>query len=358
MEEEQVFMRLEGKLAAPTCLVSARAGVVRFELSRGGSQQHAQSREVPADLLADARCMHDDALTKLERFQGLDAVLKMHGLLRHRQVAGVPSYTQSFTGFWGTLKIKDQPTSIFGSDLQDGISFRRGPWEGWSLELPQFDVVDSSQPLVLSPYCATLFHEAVGHALEADFLQGSPLKFYTGEKISHSRLSVVDRPDLTGYAASMSHDDTGIKVSETTLIHQGFLVGDLSKGAFRRASFREPPLVRATNFLISNGTEDPQSWLSQLANGYYVTWIQSGSWRPGSTQFKVLTGPIFQLRLGVPVAFREWASLQLTIGTFLNGIAAVGNDLTMDPVVHWCMKQNQRVPMSMGSPSLLLENWQ
>jgi len=359
MFETQVMLHLQGNLTDPSCLVSARAGRARLR-SRGREIHHeAFSQAFPPQMLETAMHMRDDALAKLSRFADLPATLTMQGMIRERSVPHVARYRQAFAGFWGSLKIEGHWDSIFGTNPDGEPVFRRGPWEAWPVDLPEFGEVNPRYPIILSPYCATLFHESVGHALEDDYLQGSPLKFYRGEKVSNTKLTIQDRPDLPGYAGSMTHDDVGWPLTDTTLIHQGFLVGDLSskRGAHRRDSYRDAPLVRATNFMIRGGDENPATWLSSLERCYYVSWIQSGNWRPGGERFKVLTGPIFEVHRGKVVAKRSWVSLRFSIGGFLGSIAAVGRDMTMDPVVHWCVKKNQRVPMSMGSPSLLLEDW-
>lgn len=359
MLENQVMLHLQGSLADPSCLVSARSGMARLHTQGQRINNRGFSTKTPEAMLNTAFNLRDDALQKLAALTGLGGDLNMQGMIRDRKVKNIANYQQAFAGFWGTLRIENHWDTIFGTNPEGEPEFRRGPWEEWSVDLPDFDDINPSIPIVLSPYCATLFHEAVGHALEEEYLEGSPLKFYHGEKVSNEQLTIMDRPDLAGYAGSMTHDDVGWPVSETTLIQQGFLVGDLSKNraAHRRASFRDGPLVRATNFVIKSGADDPHAWLSQLGACYYVSWVQSGNWHAGHDHFRVLTGPIFLLHHGQPAGKRSWCSFKLTIGKFLSSISGVGNDMVMDPVVHWCVKQNQRVPMSMGSPSILLEGW-
>jgi len=218
------------------------------------------------------------------------------------------------------------------------------------------EAFDPRLPMILSPYSGTLLHEAVGHALEADYLADSPLRFHGGERISHEELTVEDRPDVAGFAGSMSRDDSGTPTSATTLLHRGVLVGDLSfgHGAWRRGNYRELPQIRATNFLIKSGSDDPGQWLHSLPECYYVAWIQSGNWLPGSARFKAMTGHVLHYRAGRAIARADWLPLTLPTLDLLARIIAAGNDFTMDPVVHWCVKKNQAVPMGMGGPSLLL----
>ena len=354
MREDQALLRLEGPPNQPGGMLSLRAGEADYD-GKGQARQRSRSLAARPGLEETLQSIKRRAISKLSRFDGR---LKLQALVRERRVDLVPGACQPFAGVWGTLTVPGQWNTAFGTAPNGELLFRRGPWEDWSPELPRLKSLDLGLPLVFSPYCATLFHEAVGHALEAEYLEGSPLKYYRGDRIANSGLTIMDSPDLEGYAGSMSHDDCGAPASQTTLIQSGILVGNLAsgKGVWRRASYRELPLIRASNFVIGEGKADPSSWL-QVERCYYVAWVRSGNWRPGDSAFKVLTGPIFLLERGRPVGYRGWASLRFTTLNLLRRIAGVGRDFTMDPVVHWCLKKNQVVPMSMGSPSILVEGY-
>jgi predicted Zn-dependent protease len=85
-----------------------------------------------------------------------------------------------------------------------------------------------------------------------------------------------------------------------------------------------------------------------------VTWIQSGNWQPGTHRIKILTGPIFSLERGRVCGVREWVRLEMSSADLMRRVAGVGNDFTMDPAIHWCVKKNQAIPMGMGGPSILI----
>ena len=330
-----------------------RSGRCDWRLDGKRISQQVRALDGSESLMDQANQLKDSILNGLDRFADGDAYLKVHGLVRTRQTE--EGYA-SFAGFWGTLDVADQWPAIFGGGLGGDLNFRRGPWENWSASLPGFEEIDETHPLVFSPYCGTLFHEAVGHAMEEEYLEQSPLRRFIGRKLAPASFSVMDRPDLKGFAGSMSHDDIGRPATETTMVHKGFLVGELVQkhGVLRRASYRDVPQVRASNFLIGPGDADP-GWLEVLPHCYYIAGIRSGNWNPGSHSIKVLTGQVFKLERGRPVAFKEWAVLHFGAVELLAGIQEVGSDLCMDPVTHWCMKKNQAVPMGMGSPSILFQ---
>ena len=361
MREQQATLRLEGSLDKPQRILSMRSGESRFQTSSSGGSQYFRSLQTDPLLSEQAREMADTVLARLESFRDMNAELKVQIAIRKRRIDGLEADHQQFSGYWGSLNLPDAWPAMFGGRSGQKMVFRRGPWEQWpAKDLKRLEQLNSGPPLVFSPYCATLFHETVGHAMEAEYLEGSPLESMMGSRLGCRALNMADRPDLPGYAGSMTHDDCGRPASETSLVYRGFLVGDLghANGVLRRGSYRDRPLIRATNFLIGAGRDQHESWLQQK-ECYYVAWIRSGNWKPGTDRIKILTGPLFLLRHGTPVACKDWAVLELTTADILGGISAVGSDHVMDPLVHWCVKQNQAVPISMGAPSLLYEGgWQ
>lgn len=357
MSENQALLHFEGPLEGGSWYWSLRAGQARYEPHGRDGFQTGDAQEPQLRLQAEVETMQEHLLDQLAPFRDTGASLNLKGLIRLRQVGSTPEGAQEYRGFWGFLHVENQQSTVFGADPDGKLRFRRGPWEPWPQDLPRFSSKEKrGTPLIMSPFCGTLLHEAVGHGMEAEFLAGSLLKFRFGDKISPANLTVMDRPDHPGYPGSMALDDTGMPASQTTLVHRGVLVGDLGteKGVWRRASFADQPLIRASNFLIAPGKEDPRDWLKTLPKALYVTEIQSGNWLPGSQKLKVLTGPIYLLENGDPVARRPWAVFEFSIMQLLQRIEAVGGDFRMDPLVHWCMKKHQAVPMGMGSPSLLI----
>ena len=357
MHEDQLLMTLKGELKGLSVVASARSGSAYYTRASATSRQRSRPLKPQGERAASVAGIQRAVVRKLDQFTDVKGQLSIKILSKKRWVDGIPNYHQGFEGFWGVFQVPGNWDSIFGGNAEGDWRFRRGPWEHWRATEPSLGKLRPELPLILSPYCGTLFHEAVGHALEAEYIKGSPLKYRFGDHLSHDELTIMDRPDLEGLPGSMTHDDAGIPATPTTLIHRGHLVGDLTlgKGVMRRGSFRELPQIRATNFILRGGSTDPEGWRRFLPECYYVSWIQKGNWRPGSDKIKVLTGPVFHLKKGHSTQFRMWTSLEFNTLDLLSRIGGVGNDFTMDPVVHWCMKKNQTVPMGMGAPSLLIQ---
>lgn len=326
------------------------AGECRYASSRqkGASQSVSHAFKSRA---ATLKQQMEQAAASLSDFRGQ---MNISGLIRDHHINGEQG--QNFAGFWGSFEITGKPTTYFGANLDQKLSFRRGPWETWPQVLPVLDQPNPRLPIVFSPYCAGLLHEAVGHALEADYLQASPLKHKIGDRLTEADLTVEDQPDLLDGAGSMAFDDAGQKATRTTLLQQGILVGTLAQanGVLRRERFRDNLQQRASNFVIRSGTDSVNTWLEQQPELLYVTWIQAGNWLPGTQKIKLLTGPIYHIKGGKPVAYNPWFRLHFSTSSLLRRIHAVGNDGKRDPIVHFCVKGHQRVPMSLYAPSLLL----
>lgn len=357
MKEQQALLHFEGPIENGSWFWSLRAGQVRYMPHARGGRQEGQSLAPDLVLRAEVETLQEHLQERLTQFQDPQERINLRAFVRLRSIEGRPEGNLAYRGYWGFLHHDSQRSSVFGSDADGTLRFRRGPWEDWPTQLPRFGSKEKMNPMIMSPYCGTLLHEAVGHGMEAEFLGDSLLKYRFGEKISSEWLTIMDRPDQEGYAGSMVLDDTGAPASQTTLVHRGVLVGDLDaeKGVWRRAGTADQPLIRATNFFIAPGQENPADWISGLPKALYVTSIQSGNWLPGSQKLKILTGPVYLLHRGEPIAMRPWTVLEFSIMQLLQRIIGVGGDFRADPLVHWCMKKNQAVAMGMGSPSLLLE---
>lgn len=357
MLEKQAAVTLNGTPERLVSSVSLRMGRTHVSWRNRAWSQQATSLS-PARALTDlAGELEGEIRQKTEPLHGLSGSAAIYGLARHRRVIRDAPHDQTFFGFWGKITVAGAMTSVFGSFNHGPLVFRRGPWEPWGIDLHPLSTCDDRVPIVFSPFCATLLHEAIGHAVEAEYLTQSPLQKTHGQGVSCPQLFVMDRPDLPDLPGTMSHDDVGNPASATTLIHRGHVVGDLDqdKGVMRRGSYRDFPKIRATNLVIKNGTSDPTTWIADLAESTYVCWIDSGKWHPGTQALDILTGPTYRLSHGAPVAFAPWLHLRFHTLDLLSRIIDVGNDLRWDPQVHWCVKQLQSVPISMTSPSILVD---
>jgi len=220
-------------------------------------------------------------------------------------------------------------------------------------------------PVVLDPELAGVFvHEAVGHACEADIvLEGSScLEGRMGQKIGSDLVTVKDDPSLmqNGY---YPFDDEGSLAQETVLIKDGVLnsylhsretagrLGGVPRNA--RAQGTDRPVVRMSNTYMANGDWKLEEILTELGDGVYLAGSRGGqvSTAEGVFQFNAKRG--YLVKDGELTGLLRDVSLSGKIMEILKNVKAVGNDLKFNS--GRCGKSGQLVPVSDGSPHLLIE---
>jgi TldD protein len=220
-------------------------------------------------------------------------------------------------------------------------------------------------PVVLDQELAGVFiHEAVGHATEADIILegGSCLEGMLGQSIGSEMVTVIDDPSLmqNGY---YPFDDEGSLAQKTVLVENGILnsylhsretagkLGGVPRNA--RSQGMDRPIVRMSNTYIDNGNWKEEEILQELKNGIYLKGSRGGqvNTAEGVFQFNAKRG--YMVENGEKVRLLRDVSLSGNILEILRDIKAVGNDLKFNS--GRCGKSGQLVPVSDGSPHLLIE---
>jgi TldD protein len=220
-------------------------------------------------------------------------------------------------------------------------------------------------PVVLAPGMGgVLFHEAVGHPLEADAVdkEASVYRGRMGELLASELVNGVDDATVPNGWGSFSFDDEGAPARRTVLFEDGVLRGWLSdrlraeamgvqaSGNGRRQSYAHPPIPRMTNSYILNGSSKAEDMIGSTDRGVYVTALGGGQTNPatGDFVFGVSEGYLIEGgRVTTPV---RGANL---IGRAIEVMSAV--DAVADDFDTWegvCGKDGQSVPVGSGSPTL------
>lgn len=222
-----------------------------------------------------------------------------------------------------------------------------------------------SMPVVLSSEAGgTMIHEAIGHGLEADFVE-TGLSVYTGrigEEVASPLVSVVDDATLVNKRGSYSFDDEGVRAQRTVLVEQGVLKGYLydrltamkgkteSTGNGRRESYRSRPIPRMSNTFILPGKASPEEIVRSTQTGLFVK-------RMGGGQVNTVNGDfVFEISEGYLIENGEigeavrGATLTGNGPALLKTIDMVGNDLGFG--IGTCGKDGQGVPVSDAQPTL------
>jgi TldD protein len=209
-----------------------------------------------------------------------------------------------------------------------------------------------------------LFHEAVGHPLEADIVdkEASVYRGRVGEVLAAEILNGVDDSTVPNAWGSFSFDDEGAPAQRTVLFEDGVLRGWLydrlradkdgvpSSGNGRRQSYAHPPIPRMTNTYILNGEASADDLVSSTERGVYVTALAGGQTNPATGDFVFGCSEAYLIErgeLGSPVRGANLIGRAIEVMSSVDGIA---DDFDVWPGT--CGKDGQMVPVGSGSPSL------
>jgi TldD protein len=218
-------------------------------------------------------------------------------------------------------------------------------------------------PVVLASGGGVLFHEAVGHGLEADGIKKKTSMFtgMLGEKVGSDQVTVIDDATLPNLRGSYNFDDEGVPAQRKVLIEKGILKGYLNDlltakhfgveptGNGRRQSYRHYPLVRMTNTLLAPGTREPQEIIEATEKGIYAKELGGGEVDTASGDFTFGLREGYLIENGKVTAPILGATLIGNGPAVMKSIDMVGNDISYWPGT--CGK-GQWVPVTSGAPTL------
>ena len=209
-----------------------------------------------------------------------------------------------------------------------------------------------------------LFHEAVGHPLEADIVdkEASVYRGRVGEQLASDIVNGVDDATIPNAWGSFSFDDEGAPAQRTQLFDDGVLRGWLydrlraekdgapSSGNGRRQSYAHPPIPRMTNTYILNGTSSAEELISSTDRGVYVTALAGGQTNPATGDFVFGCSEAYLIENGEkqhPVRGANLIGRAIEVMSHVDGLAS---DFDIWPGI--CGKDGQSVPVGSGSPTL------
>jgi TldD protein len=208
-----------------------------------------------------------------------------------------------------------------------------------------------------------LFHEAVGHGLEADGVQRGT-SFYSGKKgqqVASELVTLIDDATISGMRGSFNVDDEGTAAQRKVLIEKGVIrdymydllsarqLGATSTGNGRRESYRNYPLVRMTNTFIMAGGDDPQDIIKDTRKGVYAARLAGGVVDTTSGNFTFTVREAYLIEDGKLTSPVRGGTLIGNGPEILTRIDRVGRDLELAPGT--CGK-GQWVPVTSGQPTL------
>lgn len=257
-----------------------------------------------------------------------------------------------------------------GMEYFDAVSPEEIARESARVAIVQLDAIPAPagmMPCVIhNGWGGVLFHEAVGHGLEADFNR-KKMSIYTdsiGQKVASELCTVVDDATVPNARGSYNIDDEGTPGQRTVLIEKGVLKGYMTDhlngklmglpltGNGRRQSYHDVPYPRMSCFFMEAGESDPDEIVKSVKRGVYAKNFSGGQVdiANGNFVFTITEGYLIEGgKVGRPI---RGATLIGNGPDVLTKITMVGHDLKLDPGIGTCGKNGQSVPTTVGMPTV------
>jgi len=219
--------------------------------------------------------------------------------------------------------------------------------------------------VILAPsIVGLLVHEAIGHTVEADFVQaGSVAAGKLGQRVASDLVTLCDSgvsEHYRGAGGTIPVDDEGVIAGRTTIIQDGMLVSYLHNresaarygvaptGNARAWEYSDQPLIRMRNTYLAPGNRSIDEIIADTSDGYLLDGPRNGQ--------ADATG---EFMFGVQEAWRiqDGRKTELLRGVTLSGIAfevlesvdAVSSDFRWDLGAGYCGK-GQPAKVDAGGP--------
>ncbi|ANQ53194.1 peptidase C69 [Thermosipho sp. 1063] len=220
-------------------------------------------------------------------------------------------------------------------------------------------------PVVISnEFGGVIFHEAVGHALEATSVAKGASVFAgkLGQKVAAECVSAVDDATIPNGWGSANVDDEGTATRRNLLIDKGILVGYLidklgarrmnmeSTGSARRQDYTFAPTSRMSNTFILPGKYYPEEIIAATEYGLYAKTMGGGSVMPGTGEFNFAVMEAYLIENGKITKPVKGATLIGKGYEIIQKIDMVGNDIARGQGV--CGSISGAVPADVGQPTI------
>jgi TldD protein len=235
-----------------------------------------------------------------------------------------------------------------------------------AIELLHAGHVDGGLKTVILPpsLVGLLCHEAIGHTVEADFVQsGSVAKGMINKRVGSELVNLYDggQPEFGNFAGGLlPFDDEGVVCQTTPIIEQGILkhylhdrdsasrFNDTPRGNSRAWGYTDEPLIRMTNTFMTPGDDDLENMIDGVQDGLLLT--GSGGGQADATgEFMFGSQGAREIKNGqLGKTFRE-VTLSGVAFDVLGSIDALSSDFKWDLGSGYCGK-GQAAKVDAGGP--------
>ncbi len=211
---------------------------------------------------------------------------------------------------------------------------------------------------------AVLFHEILGHALEAD-AAASPLTALQDARVAVAELDVHDDPRRLDLFGGYERDDEGTVPRPVKLLHSGHVGsrltdraharGSASTGHGRRSGPAEAPMPRCSNLVVPAGSATSEEIARRLNDGIWIEEFRGGSVELSSGTFRLPFPRARRVRRG---RFTEELGPGILAGEILAALRHVepvlGREARACRSLGWCARDGQVVPVQGSAPDVLI----
>jgi len=249
-----------------------------------------------------------------------------------------PSFHVTATaGRAGQLEMAIKSWGITGSwkDLLSKADLDKAADDAADLAVRKLDadyVQGGQYTVILDPMLVgVLSHEAIGHTVEADFVQaGSVVQGKIGKKVASDLVTMVDDGTMAGAAGMALADDEGVLGQRTVIIDRGVLRDYLHsresaqtfaaepRGNARAFTYRDEPLIRMTNTCILPGDDNLDDMIAGIGNGLLLRDMGGGGQADSTAEFMfgvsegyvIKNGRLGELVKGITISGQAFDVLQ------------------------------------------------
>jgi len=224
--------------------------------------------------------------------------------------------------------------------------------------------------VILSPSMVGLLsHEAIGHTVEADFVNsGSVAAGKIGEMVASSLVTLCDSGQsehTSGAGGTLPVDDEGILTERTVIIENGKLVSYLHNresaaqynvaptGNARAWEFSDEPLIRMRNTYIEPQSDDLDEMVRGIEDGYFIDGPEGGQ-ADATGEFMFGANRVRKINKGKLGDFVQNLTVSGNAFEVLKSVDAVSKDFKWDLGSGHCGK-GQPAKVDAGGPYLRCE---
>lgn len=219
--------------------------------------------------------------------------------------------------------------------------------------------------VILDPMLVgVLSHEAIGHTVEADFVQsGSVVKDKIGEMVASDLVTLVDDGTVAGAAGMVVIDDEGVQSERTIVIDKGVLrnylhsresaaaFGTAPRGNARAFTYRDEPIIRMTNTFILPGEADLADMIAGIEEGFFLKGMGQGGQADATAEFMFGVAEAYKIERGTVGELVKGMTISGQAFDVLRSVDAVSKDFELDLGAGHCGKW-QPAKVDAGGPYL------